>query len=486
MDRAKDLQFPDNTNNGNVRFDPYVQLGLDGQAVQTIKRTPADKDGGRDPVWENEIKFDVVDQYKMEVKVYNQSVVGPDTLLGFAEVSLLQVFRNGQTEFWTSLKIRRSNGGIKEVGALFMKLNFIAPVGISYPQFRPEIDSFDDTLRKPITPFVQDKGDDESKDIKPPISTIPEENDKQLVAKTADGKLPSAEFTEEEILAAFRFIDLDKNNYIGAGEIRHILVCMGEMITDEEIDMMISMVDLDGDGQVSFKEFRTLVLHPNPGLVDMHKEINVEKDNELMKDKQIMTGKSQGLDLLTFQRQKEILQREQKKRMILNFIDDNEASFEFVQHAYSTFVELPKEQRINGRVKFPQFCSIMKIEPITEYRKLHEFYDDEETGDMDVREFLLSMMNFITVDRETRLKFSFEMFDEAKTGYIAQREVEEILRGNHILTLNSVKRKAETIMKQANSTKTGSITLKEFLVVSKKFPNILFPSAGSLARPKDP
>jgi hypothetical protein len=37
---------------------------------------------------------------------------------------------------------------------------------------------------------------------------------------------------------------------------------------------MISMVDMDGDGQVSLKEFRTLVLHPNPGVVDMHKEIS--------------------------------------------------------------------------------------------------------------------------------------------------------------------------------------------------------------------
>ena len=33
---------------------------------------------------------------------------------------------------------------------------------------------------------------------------------------------------------------------------------MGELVTDEEIDMMISMVDLDGDGQVSFTEFKVL------------------------------------------------------------------------------------------------------------------------------------------------------------------------------------------------------------------------------------
>ena len=39
---------------------------------------------------------------------------------------------------------------------------------------------------------------------------------------------------------------------MGAAEIRHILICMGELITDEEIDMMIQMVDFDGDGQVLY------------------------------------------------------------------------------------------------------------------------------------------------------------------------------------------------------------------------------------------
>lgn len=30
---------------------------------------------------------------------------------------------------------------------------------------------------------------------------------------------------------------------------------LGEDVTDQEIDEMIKMVDLDGDGQVSYKEF---------------------------------------------------------------------------------------------------------------------------------------------------------------------------------------------------------------------------------------
>jgi serine/threonine-protein phosphatase 2B regulatory subunit len=65
-----------------------------------------------------------------------------------------------------------------------------------------------------------------------------------------------------------------------------------------------------------------------------------------------------------------------------------------------------------------------------------------------------------------------------KTGFISQAEVEEILKGNHMLSIASVRRKADTIMRQSNSTKKGSITMNEFVVVSKKFPNILLPAVG--------
>lgn len=43
------------------------------------------------------------------------------------------------------------------------------------------------------------------------------------------------EFTEKEIVEAFRAFDLDKNNYVGAAEIRHVLLNIGERPTDEEV-----------------------------------------------------------------------------------------------------------------------------------------------------------------------------------------------------------------------------------------------------------
>jgi len=485
--------LPQNT----LHFDPFVQLSLDGKAVSMIKRTAADKDGGKDPVWNSLCSFQVVDQATLEMQVFHQGAAGsPDILIGFASISLLSVFRNGLAEQWTSLKQRKaSSGGIREAGDVLIKLSFVGPPGVSYPQLREDMDGFDEALRKAPGDTLKEQAGEgykpEDDMPKAAISTIPDHDseltEEQLAAQLQSkmdnyNKESKPEFTEAEIIAAFKFIDLDHNNFVGAAEIRHILVCMGEMITDEEIDMMISMVDMDGDGQVSFKEFRALVLHPNPGLADMHKEINRDKESDLLRDKQAVTGKTSAaaaLDLSAFQRQKELLAREAKKKMLLAFIVDNELTFDIIRQAHEAFLELPLDQRPNGRLKFDIFAQVMRVETIAEYRQLHSLYDDEEMGDMDIREFLLSLMNFVSVEKEDRIRLSFEMFDEGKTGFIGLKEVEEILRGNHMLSLASVKKKAETVMRQARAANaSGAITLKEFLIVSKKFPNILFPTAG--------
>lgn len=48
---------------------------------------------------------------------------------------------------------------------------------------------------------------------------------------------------------------MNGNGYIGASEIRFVMSALGEEVTEEEIDEMIRMLDIDGDGQVNFKEF---------------------------------------------------------------------------------------------------------------------------------------------------------------------------------------------------------------------------------------
>ena len=63
-------------------------------------------------------------------------------------------------------------------------------------------------------------------------------------------------------------------------------------------------------------------------------------------------------------------------------------------------------------------------------------------------------------------------------GFIGRREVEEILRGNHMINISSVQRKADTVMRQIPGGSNGKLTMNEFVNICKKFPNILIPTVG--------
>jgi len=44
--------------------------------------------------------------------------------------------------------------------------------------------------------------------------------------------------------------DKDRNGFISASELRHVMSNMGEKLTDRDIQEMLREADIDGDGQV--------------------------------------------------------------------------------------------------------------------------------------------------------------------------------------------------------------------------------------------
>ncbi|KAG5223575.1 hypothetical protein OIU76_014095 [Salix suchowensis] len=66
---------------------------------------------------------------------------------------------------------------------------------------------------------------------------------------------------EEELKEAFKVFDKDQNGYISATELRHVMINLGEKLTDEEVDQMINEADLDGDGQVNYDEFVKMMMN---------------------------------------------------------------------------------------------------------------------------------------------------------------------------------------------------------------------------------
>ncbi|XP_049818081.1 calmodulin-beta isoform X2 [Aethina tumida] len=73
--------------------------------------------------------------------------------------------------------------------------------------------------------------------------------------KEADG--------EEELKEAFRVFDKNNDGLISSTELRHVMTSLGEKLTEEEVDDMIKEADLDGDGQVNYEEFVSILTSKN-------------------------------------------------------------------------------------------------------------------------------------------------------------------------------------------------------------------------------
>ncbi|CAM6035712.1 unnamed protein product [Sphagnum compactum] len=66
--------------------------------------------------------------------------------------------------------------------------------------------------------------------------------------------------SDEELKEAFKVFDKDQNGFISAAELRHVMINLGEKLTDEEVNEMIREADADGDGQVNYEEFVKMMM----------------------------------------------------------------------------------------------------------------------------------------------------------------------------------------------------------------------------------
>ncbi|CAM0949060.1 unnamed protein product [Alopecurus aequalis] len=77
---------------------------------------------------------------------------------------------------------------------------------------------------------------------------------RQREAADADGS------ADEELREAFGVFDRDHDGHISKEELRHVMISLGEKLTDEEVEGMIAEADLDGDGLVNFDEFVRMMM----------------------------------------------------------------------------------------------------------------------------------------------------------------------------------------------------------------------------------
>ena len=186
------------------------------------------------------------------------------------------------------------------------------------------------------------------------------------------------------------------------------------------------------------------------------------------------------------------------------FQNDNNTDMDFLEAAFKQFTAVDHQK--TGKMNMKQFLRIMGVEVVIrcvpaqssrhdgmvtlcwlflnllqatgEYKRLFSLFDIDNSGSIDVKEFMLGLSNFASDDKEKRVKFCFMLYDEDNNGFITEEELISVLKANHMAADDQqVMRKAKTIMRQADANNDGRISPEEFVIIAKKFPNILFPAA---------
>ena len=413
------------------KADPYAKMRIGTQEYAT-KPNPG---GGKNPIWNEEFAFDISNEREMELEVLDKETVGNDKFMGKCTVSIMEWVANGKFE--GDLDLLDKAG--KPVGRVTLSVRFERPNAGGSGAL---------VVAAPGTKGSQ----------------------ALMAANQGEGaelmRDPAGKFTDDEIYEAFKAFDLDKNNFVGAAEIRHVLINIGEQVTDEEVDEMIRMVDSDGDGQVSWEEFY--------GLVTGGKKPPLGLGSDVRGGAAAAKGSAPPPPA----GQNVVQARNKKKVSLEDFAKENNLKPESIKKAYKRFQATDKDK--SGLVDYTEFCEILQVDPSPVCEGVFQLYDYDKTGQIDAREFLIAVSNYTGAGKEDKLKFAFMCFDDDGNGVITKAELLKVLKANHMASHDAeVARKADTIMAQADKDGDGVITFDEFVIVSKKFPNILFPAHQS-------
>ena len=456
--------------------DLYVQFSLDGKIQSYKAKTKVDKNASDSPIWNEVFEFWVVDHMSLKLEVFDHDVLTSDDLIGTNTLPLGTIYKEGLRDGWIPVRARTTWGALEDRGEVKVHVDFSAPEGVCFPQMRPETESYshqDRVYRDDVKLFRFQR-----------TSALQVAYDQQ--EQKSDTTQVDKRFTDEDIEAAFKFIDLDKNLVVGAAEIRHILTCMGEMITGAEVEMMIGLCDKSGNGNISFDEFYAMCKHPDPASDDFLRDDRAAF--KAFKSKAPpppgTAGSQRGLAAI---RAQENQKREEKRVYCLEFIRNNALRLPDLKRAFLRFrsIGTSKAYMVTFEELIATFDITFENDPserdrISRYRQMYNVFVDTQTARLDLRQFLLALNNFTNSDRNQRVNFCFYLYDVDNTGSLDHGEIASILKGNHMTDgLQSVEGKAKTIMKQADKDGNGTVDLEEFVIVAEKFPSLLFPNFTS-------
>jgi len=289
-------------------------------------------------------------------------------------------------------------------------------------------------------------------------------------------------FSEDEILEAFNTFDLNKKNFVGAREIRHILNLIGEDCTDEEIDEMIRMCDNDGDGQVTFDEFRRMMTQeapPLPPALPAHLKPKPRgKAHEAARaGTMLFEGSQAKMDIAidTGNKQFRAATVDSLIKKLTGGVDKIKPNH--IKKVYKRFQEIDVDG--SGSIDREEFAAALEITDETIANRMFEVFDMDGSNSIELKEFIVVLSRYTSgTSKSEKLNFAFMMFDEDSSGFIERDELLMMLGATFKVegySQEELEEKADQVFDTLGLPHDGAISYQEFLKLAEDRRGLIYP-----------
>lgn len=126
----------------------------------------------------------------------------------------------------------------------------------------------------------------------------------------------------------------------------------------------------------------------------------------------------------------------------------------------------------SGTIEIIELLNFLDIERTRFTKRVFSIFDDDGSGSVDFREFVLSLWNYCTLGKSTLVLFAFDLYDTDNDGCIDHLEFEELLKDVYGKTFNANKQ-AQRIVEEIADIKTFDVEI--LTKFAEKHPTLFYP-----------
>lgn len=135
----------------------------------------------------------------------------------------------------------------------------------------------------------------------------------------------------------------------------------------------------------------------------------------------------------------------------------------------------------SGQISLTEMLDHLDVDRTSFAKRVFSIFDEDLSGEIDFREFVLSMWNYCTLTRNTLILFAFDLYDADNSGFIEPDEVKKMLKDVYGRKFKDSKHARKIFVKlTAASNDLGSrsdaVSVPEFEQFSKTHPALLYPA----------